>query len=98
MSLRTSTPNLATIPDTGRRGRVRAPAVSSGSASAAGGGDMEVDGMVVVTGAGGALGQALVTAYREAGADVIAVTRAPAPAPHPGVRYERADLTSEGEV
>jgi NAD(P)-dependent dehydrogenase (short-subunit alcohol dehydrogenase family) len=55
---------------------------------------------IVVTGASGALGAGLVSAFTEAGADVVGVDRA-APderAVVDGVRYETADLTDDAHV
>jgi NAD(P)-dependent dehydrogenase (short-subunit alcohol dehydrogenase family) len=55
---------------------------------------------VVVTGASGALGAGLVTAFVDAGAEVVGVDRA-APderAAVTGVRYETADLTDDAHV
>src|SRR5687767_13167120 len=55
---------------------------------------------VVVTGASGALGAGLVTAFVDAGAEVVGVDRA-APderAAVAGVRYETADLTDDAHV
>lgn len=53
---------------------------------------------VMITGASGALGQGLVTAFAQVGADVVAITRSPADQPAPGVRYETADLASESSI
>ena len=55
---------------------------------------------VVVTGASGALGAGLVSAFTDAGADVVGVDRS-APderAAVDGVRYEAADLTDDAHV
>jgi uncharacterized protein YbjT (DUF2867 family) len=48
--------------------------------------------MITVTGAGGNVGRPLVQALTAAGEQVTAVTRRPAPAGAPGVRYQQADL------
>lgn len=53
---------------------------------------------VMITGASGALGQGLVTAFAGAGADVLAVSHSPGRAELPGVRSETADLTDEGST
>lgn len=53
---------------------------------------------VIITGATGALGVAVVRAFRRVGADVVGVVRSEPDAPEPGVRYEVVDLTSEGAV
>lgn len=55
---------------------------------------------VVVTGASGALGSGLASAFTDAGAQVVGVDRA-APSEHAavdGVRYEAADLTDDAHV
>ena len=55
---------------------------------------------VVVTGASGALGAGLASAFTDAGAEVVGVDRA-APderAAVDGVRYEAADLTDDAHV
>jgi len=55
---------------------------------------------VVVTGASGALGAGLVSAFTDAGAEVVGVDRA-SPGDHAavdGVRYEAADLTDDAHV
>ena len=55
---------------------------------------------VVVTGASGALGAGLVSAFTDAGAEVVGVDRAAPdePAAVDGVRYEQADLTDDSHV
>lgn len=56
------------------------------------------DRTVVVTGATGALGSGLCTAFVEAGATVIGVGHAPPRHPVGSVRYESADLTDDAAV
>lgn len=59
----------------------------------------EYDGRtVVVTGASGALGAGLATAFNQAGARVIGLDRAAPSEPVDGVRYESGDLTDDGQV
>jgi NAD(P)-dependent dehydrogenase (short-subunit alcohol dehydrogenase family) len=56
--------------------------------------------LVLVTGAGGALGAGLTAAFAAAGAQVIGVHRRDrnVPSPAPGVRYKSADLTEDEQV
>lgn len=54
--------------------------------------------LILITGADGALGRGVVAAFARAGADVVGVTHSSPRQPHPGVRYETADLTSEESV
>jgi NAD(P)-dependent dehydrogenase (short-subunit alcohol dehydrogenase family) len=53
---------------------------------------------VLVTGAGGALGAGLATAFTQAGAQVVGIDRAPPQDALDGVRYESADLTDDAQV
>lgn len=53
---------------------------------------------VVLTGAGGALGAGLVTAFSQVGAQVIGLDRVAPRDPVEGVRYESVDLTDDAEV
>lgn len=60
---------------------------------------MELSGrLIVITGATGGLGRGLVTAFAAAGADVVGVAHSAPREPAAGVRYETADLTSDGSV
>jgi len=53
---------------------------------------------VVITGASGGLGQALVAEFYRAGAQVVAVSRSIPPETFKGVDYRSADLTDEASV
>src|SRR5690625_4544351 len=53
---------------------------------------------VVITGANGGLGQGLVNAFAEAGANVIAVARGECREPVGGVDYRTCDLLDEPSV
>jgi NAD(P)-dependent dehydrogenase (short-subunit alcohol dehydrogenase family) len=57
-----------------------------------------VSDVALVCGASGALGQSLVAAFLERGDRVVAVERAAADSPPPGVRSEAVDLTVPEEV
>jgi len=54
--------------------------------------------LIFVTGADGALGGGLAREFRQAGADVVAITRTQPKDPIDGVRYAHADLTQEDTV
>lgn len=53
---------------------------------------------VIITGATGGLGTAVVRAFAAAGADVVGVVHSPPREPEAGVRYEAVDLTSDDAV